>query len=156
MEAILKWVLGEVNVLGVNGPAGTGFLCAVFPLEHLFFRISAVNFKALTTNALDVGVVSLMPEHLLRRPTSVWSNNSPLVYLHQFRVECNDMSFLGLGSDSSGSFVEGEPLVFSGSIASLHSQVEFTSASTLPVSNSSVLTHSRFELEPNSIFEWVS
>lgn len=71
-------------------------------------------------------------------------------------LDCHNHSSVALWSDRSGSVVEDPPLfdVLWGIVSDSQSVVVCTDM--LVVENSSVTSHDRFDLESNSISEWVS
>lgn len=73
--------------------------------------VLTLNFHALSTDVLDVRVVTTVDKNLLGRHTSVWSDDSIGVWTHDLGVGTDSVIFLVNWSDGSCSFVEEEPLV---------------------------------------------
>jgi len=115
-----------------------------------------VNVKTFTSVVSDVSILSTVVDSLLIDFSSEFSDDSGLTDFVTHSVSVGDGVSSPDGSDSSGSLVEGEPLLDASWKVISDSELVLVVSNMLFVEQGSVGAHLGSDLESNSILEWLS
>jgi len=159
-DSVSKWVLWVVVSLSVVVPGLVQSIVASVPddVSVVSVRVS-MDIQASCSLISDVSSASSEPSDLLKTLVSVVSSNSSVAVVApvvSIVLNGDDESSVTSSSDSSGSPVKYPPLSNVVWVVVLDSESVLVVTNVLVVSDSSSVSHERFDLEFDSISQWVS
>lgn len=144
--------------MSVKGPGLVKTVVAV-PEDNMVMVVVSVsmNIQALAWNVSKVSSITSIVGNSLLWLTSVLSNDSGSVNVESLSLLVRDsIVSSSVSSDGSGSSVEYPPLLVVPWLMILDSQSVLMSSNMLMPEEGSVSTHSRSDLESDSVIEWLS
>lgn len=160
LDLILKWVSWVVETLLVINPTLVWTIVACPPDNVTLVGIaSSVNIEASLSKISDVSSLTIEPSDshqvvigLEGSDDSVWTISIPVILAS---LNGNSLVSVGLGSDSSSSPVESEPLLDVIWVEVLDSESILLSSNVFSNVESSSRLHLSSDLELDTLLEWI-
>lgn len=160
LNARVQWESWVLDSSAVSPPGLVLTVMAFVPDQVSIVSVGAtVDIEASVADISDVSHRSSEPSDLLEWLVSEWSRNGSIVPVSPVvstLLDGHSKSSVTLWSDSSGSPVKDPPLLNVSWVVVLDSESVLMASDVLSIDNSSVVSHSRSNLELLTATEWVS